>query len=256
VIRINLLPHREAKRKERRTYFMIVAFADVIVAVVVVGLVWAYFDQEISTQNQRNDFLKKENAKLDQEIEEIQKLKEETDRLLARKAVIERLQGDRSEPVILLDQLARRVPDGVYLRRIEPCNELQCGPGSIKITGYAQSSARVSTLMRNLDASPYMEGSELIEIKAEIVDKRRLNNFSLFFRMKRTATDDQKKKEQGKPLVAPAVIPAATGAPAVVVAPPPAAATPKAGTAPTSAAAPAANPAATPAPPPAPAPKK
>jgi type IV pilus assembly protein PilN len=242
VIRINLLPHREEKRKERRKYFLIVAFVDAVVAAVVIGLVWAYFDSEITTQNLRNDFLKKENAKLDKEIEEIQKLKEETDRLLARKQVIERLQGDRSEPVILLDQLARRVPDGVYIKSITPENGAR-----IRITGFAQSSARVSTLMRNLDASPYMEGAELTEIKASIENKRRLNEFSLTFKMKRTATDDQKKKDAGKAAATPAA--PATAAPATA-APASAAGATKA----PAAAAPATAPAAAPATPPAPAP--
>ncbi len=232
MIRVNLLPHREEKRKARRKYFLIVAFADAIVAAFVIGLVWTYFDSEITTQNQRNDFLKKENAKLDKEIEEIQKLKEETDRLLARKQVIERLQGDRSEPVILLDQLSRRVPDGVYIKSITPENG-----NRIRITGFAQSSARVSTLMRNLDASQYMEGAELTEIKAAIENKRRLNEFSLTFKMKRTSIEDQKKKDAAKAATTPAAAPA-TAAPAK---PAPAAAAPA--TAPVPATAPAVAPA-------------
>lgn len=187
MIRINLLPHREQKRQERRKLFFIVAGVVAIAAVAVVGLVHVYFAQEVATQEERNDFLKKENAKLDKEIEEIGKLKEETDRLLARKQVIEKLQGDRSEPVILLDQLARKVPDGVYLKGIK-----QEG-GKVTINGYAQSSARVSTLMRNIDSSNWMEGSELAEIKAVNVDKRRLNEFTLSFKMKRPSTDEAKK---------------------------------------------------------------
>ncbi len=209
MIRINLLPHREQKRKARRTLFFVVAGMDAVAAIVVIGLIWAYIDSEIATQNQRNDFLKKENAKLDKEIEEIQKLKEETDRLLARKQVIERLQGDRSEPVIMLDQLARRVPDGVYLKTIQPESN-----NRIRITGFAQSSARVSTLMRNIDASPFMEGTELTEIKATTENKRRLNDFSLTFKMKRTAPDDPKKLP-AKPGATPASGTAAAATPAV-----------------------------------------
>lgn len=188
MIRVNLLPHREQKRQERRKYFFIVAGVVAVVAVLVIGLVHVYFANDITTQDERNDFLKKENAKLDKEIEEIKKLKEETDRLLARKQVIEKLQGDRSEPVILLDQLARRVPDGVYLKSVK-----QEG-GKISISGLAQSSARVSTLMRNLDSSNWMEGSELIEIKSLQADKKRVNEFSLNFKMKRPSAEDAKKK--------------------------------------------------------------
>jgi type IV pilus assembly protein PilN len=199
VIRINLLPHREQKRQERRKYFFIVAGVVAVTAVIAVGLVHVYFSNQIDTQDERNKFLKSENAKLDKEIEEIGKLKEETERLLARKQVIEKLQGDRSEPVILLDQLARRVPDGVYLKSIKE-------EGSkITLAGYAQSSARVSTLMRNIDSSNYMEGSELIEIKAVQLDKRRVNEFSLSFKMKRPTTDDAKAGGLPKPKGAPAV---------------------------------------------------
>ena len=203
MIRINLLPHREQKRQERRKYFFIIAGAIAIAAVVVVGMVHVYFANEITTQQERNDFLKKENAKLDKEIEEIKKLKEETDRLLARKQVIEKLQGDRAEPVILLDQLARRVPDGVYLKGVR-----QEG-SKISINGYAQSSARVSTLMRNIDGSNWMEAAELVEIKAVIAEKRRVNEFSLNFKMKRPGVEDAKKKADAAKPVSPAPAPAA-----------------------------------------------
>jgi type IV pilus assembly protein PilN len=198
VIRINLLPHREQKRQERRKYFFITAGVVAVISMVVVGLVHVYFANEVDTQDERNKFLKGENAKLDKEIEEIAKLKEETDRLLARKQVIEKLQGDRAEPVILLDQLARRVPDGVYLIRVK-----QEG-SKVTVGGYAQSSARVSTLMRNIDSSNWMESSELVEIKAVTVANRRLNEFSLYFKMKRPSADEAKKKAEAKPAAAAA----------------------------------------------------
>jgi type IV pilus assembly protein PilN len=188
VIRINLLPHREQKRKDRRTQFFVMAGAVAVVAAVVVVAVHYYFSIEVDTQDDRNKFMKSENAKLDKEIEEIAKLKEETDRLLQRKLVIEKLQGDRSEPVLLLDQLAHRVPDGVYLKWVK-----QEG-GKISLDGFAQSSARVSTLMRNIDSSNWMESSELVEIKAIDLNKRRLNEFQMSFKMKRPNADDAKKK--------------------------------------------------------------
>jgi type IV pilus assembly protein PilN len=188
VIRINLLPHREQKRKDRRTQFFYMVGAVAVLAGVVVFVVHVYFSNEVDTQDERNKFMKAENAKLDKEIEEIAKLKDETDRLLQRKLVIEKLQGDRSEPVILLDQLAHRVPDGVYLKSVK-----QEG-GKINLDGFAQSSARVSTLMRNIDSSNWMEGSELVEIKAIDQNKRRLNEFQMYFKMKRPNADDAKKK--------------------------------------------------------------
>ena len=203
MIRINLLPHREQKRQDRRKYFFIIAGVVAIAGAVVVGVVHVYFANEITTQDERNDFLKKEIVKLDKEIDAIKKLKEETDRLLSRKQVIEKLQGDRAEPVILLDQLARRVPDGVYLNRVR-----QDG-SKISINGFAQSSARVSTLMRNIDASNWMEGAELVEIKAVIADKRRVNEFSLNFKMKRPSAEDAKKKADAAKPASPAPAPAA-----------------------------------------------
>jgi type IV pilus assembly protein PilN len=208
VIRINLLPHREQKRQERRKYFFILAGVVAVAAIVVVGMVHVYFSNEIATQDERNDFLKKENAKLDKEIEEIKKLKEETDRLLARKEVIEKLQGDRAEPVILLDQLARRVPDGVYLKAVRQES------GKVMLNGYAQSSARVSTLMRNIDSSEWMQSSELVEIKAVMQDKRRLNEFSVNFKMKRPKAEEAKKKEEAAKPAAPPAAPAPGAAPA------------------------------------------
>jgi type IV pilus assembly protein PilN len=104
--------------------------------------------------------MKAEIAKLDKQIEEIRKIREETASLLAKKQVVEGLQSNRSEPVQLLDQLLRQLPEGVYLKAVK-----QVG-AKVNVAGYAQTNARVSTLMRNLGASPYLENPELVEIKA------------------------------------------------------------------------------------------
>lgn len=137
----------------------------------------------------KNDFLSKEIADLDKKIDEIKRLKEQTQALLARKQIIESLQRDRAEAVRLLSELVKQMPEGVYVRSIK-----QEGV-KISLAGYAQSSARVSTLMRNIEASPWLEKPQLIEIKAATVDKRRLNEFSLNAALKRAPVEDGGKKK-------------------------------------------------------------
>ena len=143
MIRINLLPHRQERRKAQRKHLAILAGMVTALGIAIVVLVHGVFAGYISIQNDRNDFIKKENARLDKEIDEIKKLKVEIASLLARKQVIERLQLDRAQPVYLLEQLVRQVPDGVYIKSFK-----QQGL-RVSLTGYAQSNARVSTLMRN-----------------------------------------------------------------------------------------------------------
>jgi type IV pilus assembly protein PilN len=186
MIRVNLLPHREEKRKRRRQQFVVLAFLSGIAGAVVAGAVWFVLDREVSQQQQNVAYMKAEIAKLDKQIEEIRKIREETASLLAKKQVVESLQSNRSEPVQLLDQLLRQLPEGVYLKAVK-----QTGP-KVNIVGYAQASARVSTLMRNLGASPYLENPELVEIKAvPAPDKSgsRVNEFNMNISIKRAQAD-------------------------------------------------------------------
>src|SRR6185436_16312965 len=128
-------------------------------------------------------------SKLDKQIEEIRKIREETASLLAKKQVVESLQSNRSETVQLLDQLLRQLPEGVYLKSVK-----QVGT-KVGVTGYAQSNARVSTLMRNLGASPYLENPELVEIKAVPAPAnptQRVNEFLMNISIKRARPDDGK----------------------------------------------------------------
>lgn len=171
MIRINLLPWREARRKAHNLQFYILMGMVAGLAASIVLLVHGYYATRISTQTERNKFLKDENAKLDKEIDEIKKLKEEIQALLSRKQVIETLQADRAQTVYVLEQLVRQTPDGVYLKSIK-----QTG-AKVNLSGYAQSNARVSTLMRNLEASPYLEKPDLVEIKAATVNNKRLSEF-------------------------------------------------------------------------------
>ncbi len=173
MIRINLLPYREMRRAARLRHFSLMLGSVALLAVAITLLGYLALEARIYTQRMRNEYLKTEIAKLDKDIADIKKLKEQTQALLARKQVVETLQTNRSEAVHLLDQLVRRLPEGVYLKSID-----QTG-STVHLQGYAQSSARVSTLMRNLDASPWLEGATLVEIKSATVQGLRANEFSL-----------------------------------------------------------------------------
>lgn len=188
MIRINLLPWREERRKARRQQFF--AFAGVIAALAAViwFLGFGAINGYLTAQEGKNSFLRSEIAALDKEIEEIKRLKEQTDSLLSRKRVIESLQANRTETVHLFNELARQVPDGVYLKSIKQTGD------KINLVGYAQSSARVSTLMRNLDASPVMERPDLTEIKSAAVGNRRLSEFNLNVFITRQTTDGDTAK--------------------------------------------------------------
>lgn len=178
-VRVNLLPHREERRKRQRQHFFVLAGGTAVIGLLMVGAMHTFYQRQIDTQIDRNGFLKGEIAKLDQEIAEIDSLKTEIAALLARKQVIETLQRDRAQTVHLLDDLVRQMPEGVYLNKI-----VQKGL-RIDITGYAQSNARVSTLMRNIDSSPWLERPVLIQVNAASVDKKRVSEFSMFLFLKR-----------------------------------------------------------------------
>jgi type IV pilus assembly protein PilN len=186
VIRINLLPHREEKRKSRREQF----YALGALMLALGGIAWfmghSIINGYISSQDGKNAFLKTEIAVLDKQIDEIKKLKEQTEALLARKQIIESLQANRAETVYLFNELAKQVPAGIYLRSVK-----QAGT-KVTLNGFAQSSARVSTLMRNLDESPLLEMPQLVEIKASTVDRRRLNEFTMGVSFVRQMADGAK----------------------------------------------------------------
>lgn len=188
MIRINLLPHREEKRKARRQQFYGLLGMVSVLAGLIVFLTYSIIAGNIAAQEAKNDFLKKEIAVLDKQIDQIKRLKEQTQMLLARKQIIESLQRDRAEAVRLLAELVKQTPENVYIRSVK-----QEG-ARVSLSGYAQSNARVSTLMRNIEASPWLEKPQLIEIKAVMIDKRRLNEFSLNASLKRAPVDEGGKK--------------------------------------------------------------
>lgn len=192
MIRINLLPHREIRRKQQQKQFFVMLGVVVGIGAAIWFVVHSYLEDQFSTQVGRNKYLQAEIEKLDKQIAEIQKLKDQTAALLARKRVVETLQGTRSEVVHLLDQLVRQLPEGVYLRAIK-----QAG-SRVTINGYTQSQARVSTLMRSLDSSPYLEQPGLIEIKSATQGGQRINEFTMNINISRAAPPADTKKPAGK----------------------------------------------------------
>ena len=179
MIRINLLPHRAEKRRARQIQFIALSVISAVLAALVVGIVQVGISREISYQERRNAYLKQETAVLDKQIEEIKRLREQTQALLARKNVVEGLQSTRSDVVHLLDQMLRILPDGVYLKSLK-----QTG-NKINLVGYAQSNARVSTLMRAVEDSPWLDTPTLVEIHATGAGAARLNEFTLNFNLTR-----------------------------------------------------------------------
>ena len=192
--RINLLPHRELKRAARKREFVFIAAGTVIFAAATALLAHTILAGMVESQVATNKFLKVEIAKVDKEIEEIQRLKEQTSALLARKQIVETLQANRTEAVHLLDQLVRQLPDGIYLKSVKQIAD------KINLTGYSQSNARIATLMRNLDTSPWLSNAELVETKAVQINNLRVNEFSLNIQLKREQGADAGKpvaKEKG-----------------------------------------------------------
>jgi type IV pilus assembly protein PilN len=188
VILINLLPHREEKRQQRKRAFFISLAVCALAGMAVVGIWYSVLQQMTSAQESRNGFLKEEIARLDTQIKDIATLKAEIEALKARQKAVEDLQTDRNVPVHLLAELVRQTPEGVYLNTIRQTGEV------VAIVGTAQTNERVSEFLRNtLYNSPWLEKPELVEIKATAVttanrEQRRLFEFSMRVTIKRPQT--------------------------------------------------------------------
>ena len=198
MVRINLLPHREARRKERRTAFVAMLIAAVFAGGLLVLAVGGVIATRIASQNERNAFILAENAKLDIQIKEIATLKQEIEALKARQQAVEDLQSDRNQPVYLMDELVRQVPESTYLRSFRQAGQ------KVTLNGYAQSNERVSELLRNLgNVSPWLERPDLVEIRAATTgqgkDLRKVFEFTVNVGIKRSREAE----------AAPAVVPVA-----------------------------------------------
>jgi type IV pilus assembly protein PilN len=179
VILINLLPHREDRRRQRKRAFFVGLGVAAAAGLVMVGVWYSVLQQMTSAQQSRNDYLTSEIKRLDTQIKDIANLRNEIDALKARQRAVEDLQTDRNTPVYLLNELVKQTPEGVYLTSIRQ-NGLV-----VAVTGIAQTNERVSELLRNtLYNSPWLEKPELVEIKVSNVatvgrDQRRLFEFSM-----------------------------------------------------------------------------
>jgi type IV pilus assembly protein PilN len=199
--RINLLPWREERRKQRnresQTLFLATAFLS---ALVVLAILYQY-SVWISNQNARNAFLQDEITKVDLKIKEVEELEKTRSKLLARKQIIEQLQASRSMMVHLFDDLVRTIPDGVRLGTIKQAGDV------LTMEGFAESNARVSEYMRNLDGSQWMGGPQLRIVEAKGPDKRSRYQFTLNVTLKKPKgeTGGGEGQDTGTPPVAAAV---------------------------------------------------
>ncbi|RJG14832.1 PilN domain-containing protein [Massilia cavernae] len=161
MIKINLLPHREAKRKQKQAAFVALMALGGVLGVVVVLMVGGYNASRISIQDERNRVITAANAELDVKIGQIATLKLEIEALKARQQAVEDLQGDRNQPVYLLDELVRQTPEGVYLKSFRQDGQ------RVIVSGFAQSQERVAELLRNLAGnSQWLERPDLTEVRA------------------------------------------------------------------------------------------
>jgi type IV pilus assembly protein PilN len=225
--RINLLPHREARRELKKKVFWAATALSFIVGLLTIGVVWTILQGYISNQQERNEFVRSENRKLDSQIKEIATLRQEIEGLRARQRAVEDLQADRNLPVYLLDELVKQVPEGIYLRSIKQEDR------KVNVGGWATSNERVSEFLRNLqNNSQVLEKPELIEIKVAPQGpagvNRRVFEFALNFTMKPTPERTQMQQAQAigaGTAAAPASAPVATPTSAPARAPAPTAAT-------------------------------
>lgn len=208
MILINLLPHREIARKRRKELFNVSLGLSVFVGGLIAGLIFLWFQSQISAQQDKNQFLQSEITKFDLQIKEIAGLEGEIAALLARQKAVEDLQADRNMPVYLLTELVRQLPDGVYVSSLRQEGQ------NVALQGVAQSNERVSELLRNLaNNSPWFSRPELVEIVAGSVnltprDVRRVSNFQIRVKLVR-ATEAQQMPASG---ASAAVVPAASAA--------------------------------------------
>lgn len=190
MIRINLLPHREAKRKQKQAAFIAMLVLGGLLGVAIVLAVGGWNASRIAIQEQRNTVLSTENAQLDKKIKDIATLKEEINALKSRQQAVEDLQGDRNQPVYLFDELVRQAPEGVYLKSFEQNGQ------KVVLNGYAQSQERVAELLRNLAGnSPWLERPELTEVKSATLTQnkvvRKAVEFTLAVAIKRTRESEE-----------------------------------------------------------------
>jgi len=206
MILINLLPHREAAKLKRKESFFVSLAASALLGCLLAGLIFVWYQVQITEQQARNTLLRSENARLDVQIKEVATLQKEISGLRSRQEAVEDLQTERNLPVHLLNEIVKQVHDGVFIKNLK-----QEG-SSVALTGAAQSNERVAEFLRNLSSeNPYVTKPELVEIVAGTTaltpkEQRRVSNFVVKVQLKKIAIE----KKVAPPLAA---LPAATAAP-------------------------------------------
>lgn len=205
MILINLLPHREVARKLRRDRFNLSLGASALVGGVIAGGIFLWFQSQISVQKDKNQVLTREIKVLESQIKDIAGLETEIAALRARQQAVEDLQADRNQPVHLMSELVKQLPDGVYIASMRQDNQ------SVALQGVAQSNERVSELLRNLaNNSPWFSKPELVEIVSSSVsvsarEQKRVSNFTIRVRLLRASEVQKAAQAASAPALATAV---------------------------------------------------
>ena len=187
MIRINLLPHREAARKQRRDAFNVSIGASFLIGGLIAGMIYLWFQGRITEQQGRNTVLTSEIKRLEGQIKDIAGLETEIAALRARQQAVEDLQADRNVPIHLMTELVKQFPEGVYIVNMKQDRQ------SVQLQGVAQSNERVSELLRNLaNGTPWFSKPELVEIVASTVtlaprDVKRVSNFTMRVQLNRAS---------------------------------------------------------------------
>jgi type IV pilus assembly protein PilN len=185
MIRVNLLPHRQLKREARQRQFGLMAAFTAIAASAIIFMAYTVINARIDSQSERNARLDAAIVKLDKEIKDIQDLKDQITAMLERKQVVENLQTNRSQAVVVFDELSRQLPEGMYFKSVKQVGDV------ITLEGVADTNARVATLVRNYNSSTWLESPGLVEIKAVTVNGQKQNVFTLTVKLKAPQTEDE-----------------------------------------------------------------
>ncbi len=212
MILINLLPHREAARKRRREVFSVNLGAAALAGGLLAGIIFLWYQGQISAQQAKNQMLQTEIRRFDAQIKDIASLEAEIAALRARQQAVEDLQADRNLPVHLLTELVKQVPDGIYIASMRQENQ------DVALQGVAQSNERVSEFLRNLgNNTPWFSKPELVEIVAGSVtlsprEVRRVANFTVRVHLTR-ASEAEKARLSASAASAPLVAASSPGKP-------------------------------------------
>lgn len=186
--KINLLDWRAARREKRRQEFVTRMGLGVLAALSILALAWMSMNNAIETQQQRNDYLTQQIEETDQKIKEIEELEKVKANLLARMRVIERLQASRSATVHFFDELVNTLPDGIMLTMIKQTGD------TVQIEGIAESNGRISSYIKNLEASPWFNNPKLVVIKTSEKNRQREGQFTLQVQnLTKQSKEDQEK---------------------------------------------------------------